>query len=60
MNTPLFAVRSKRFHDWLMKDRRSWSPVELRRGTWPYAEAREIAANNNGYAIPINDEEGDQ
>jgi hypothetical protein len=60
MNAPLFAVRSKRFHDWLLPDRHSWSAIEHRRGTWPYAEAREIAANHNGYAIPINDEEGDQ
>lgn len=56
---PLFAVRSKRFHDWLGPNGRSWEAIAgwERRGTWELAEAKEMAEKNNGYVVPVDDEE---
>lgn len=59
MSAPLFAVRSKRFHDWLGFDGRSWEAIAgwERRGTWTLDEAQKMAERSNGYVVPIDDDE---
>lgn len=57
MTPPLFAVRSKRFQDWLGRDGRSWFTAALRCGSWTYEEAKRHAEKNNGYVVPLEDDE---